>query len=221
VSDKAEEWVIKQIQDYGLEQVGFAVLAVIGLGFISGCGVGWFLTQRKTRKEIEQLRLANLKASGELVKDLAALRRDFITERELVDLSFRNMGEALRSFNAGKLSAIELRTCRDEMCSIYQNRYLPAFITYAESIAAVCEQPDTRVRAKTELITGLKTMCRFLEMVNLDDLLKKCAAAPFQLRTESRDGVFERVKVLVPWWHIQLLWQLYQLRNKTEPYLRR
>ena len=220
MSDKSEEWVIKQIQDYGLESVVFTLVAIGAVGFISGYAVGWWLTQKKTRSEIEKLKLENRKASGEILEKLTALRDDFFANRELVDLALRNMGEALREYNAGTKTKADIRACREEMCSVYQNRYLPKLTTYAESIAACCRQPDARIRAKTELIVGIKTMCRFLEMANLDEMLNKCDSTAFKLSRESRDGLFERVMVLIPKWCFKLRKQVCQLRNKTDIHLR-
>src|SRR5690349_23184032 len=137
-----------------MEGVLFALVIIAGVGFAVGYAAGWWLTQKKTGREIEKLKLDIRQASGAIVKDLASLRKEFNAERELLDLSLRDMREALLAEKGGKADQSDLRTCRDQMCSIYVNHYLPAITTYAESIAVLCGQPETRVRAKSELIPG-------------------------------------------------------------------
>jgi hypothetical protein len=221
VSDgKAEEWVLKQVQDRGLEPILFALVIVGGVGFAAGAVLGWWLTQKKTRREIEKIKLENRKASGDIVKELASLREKFIKERELVDLSIMQMRDTLLDEKDGKKTQIDLRACRDQMCSIYVNRYLPAITTYAESIAALCTQPDARVRATTELIPGLRTMCGFLSMLNMEEMLNRCGSTAFKLRREPRDGLFLRVSALLPLRCFRQRWQIRKLRKKTDTHLR-
>jgi hypothetical protein len=221
VSDsKSEEWVLKQIEDHGLGPILFAAVIFGGAGFVAGYVVSWFHAQRKAQHEIEKIKLELRKASGDITKELASLRKEFIQERELVDLSLREIHQALIVEKEGKKNPAELRTCYDQMCSIYVNRYLPALTVYVESIAVLCTQPDSKVRAVTEIIPGLKTMCRFLDMANLEQMLSKCGSSGFKLRKESRDGLFMKVRILVPWRSFRLRWQLYNLRTKTAKHLR-
>ena len=217
----AQEWVLKQVQAHGLDPLLFALVIVGGAGFVAGCTLGWWLTQKKTRREIEKLTLENQKTSGEIVKDLAAHRDKFISERETLNLSLGEMREVLLAFKDGCKNALELRAYRDQMCSIYSNRYLPAITTYSESIAAQATRLEARVRAKTELIPGLKMTCSFLEMVNIEAMLAKCDSAAFKLRRDPRDGLFERVTALLPWWCLRLRWQVHKLKLRTDRHLRK
>ena len=216
----AQDWVIRQVQAHGLEPVLFALVIVGGAGFVAGASIVWWRNQKKTEVETQKLGLENKKTAGEIMKHLADNRAVFVSERQLFDLSLGQMRDSLLADKDGKKTPTELRSSRDEMCSIYSNRYLPALVTYSECIAAEATQVDARVRAQTELMPGLKTMCRFLDVVNMEAMLKKCESAAFKLRRESRDGLFERVAALIPWWRFRLHWQVHKLRSRTNPHLR-
>ena len=128
---------------------------------------------------------------------------------------------ALLADKAGAGNADALRRCRDEMCNIYQNEYLPAASDYAQLIPALVDAKEALIRAQTELIPGLETICRFLEMVNMNEMLDKIPGSqPYKVNRARRDGLLLRVKTLVPWWRFKLRGKISMIRKRTDRHLR-
>jgi hypothetical protein len=217
VSDATTQWAIKQIQDHGLETVAFTLLVVILAAFGIGYLIGWALTIRKARIEIDRAKAEARKASGENFDRLAALRDKSNDERENVKLAMGTLRDALNSNKPPE----HLITCRDEMCNLYDADYLPAVTHYTEMIAILVDRKESLHRAKTELIPGLKTMCSFVQMMNMEKMLERTKGKPILLRREVRDGFLDRVDALIPWWHFKLRWELRKIRKKTDSYLRK
>lgn len=128
---------------------------------------------------------------------------------------------ALLADKAGAGNADALRRCRDEMCNIYQNDYLPAASDYAELIPRLVDAKEALIRAETELIPGLETICGFLDMVNMKEMLAKIPGSqPYKVKRARRDGLFLRVKILVPWWRFKLRGKVRIIRKQTDQHLR-
>jgi len=211
-------WGLKQIQAHGWNgYFGFALLGAV-IGYV----IGWFVTLQKTKVEISKIREEARKASGDNIEKLAQMRDAATSKRQVLDMAQQNMRDALLANNAGQNNVEKLRQCRDEMCGIYQNEYLPTVNTYVELIPRLSDKNEALIRAKTELIPGLETICRFLNMVNMEAMLKKIPGSqPFKLNRAGRDGLLLRIKVLVSRRHITLHWKMRQFRKTTDAYLRK
>lgn len=216
MSEPATDWVIKQIQDYGLEPLAFGAVILVGLAFAIGSVFGWKISIGKAKAEIKKLRAEAMKASGENIEKLAGLREKSNSAGESVKLAMLSLRDSL---TANK-SPEHLRTCRDEMCNLYDVNYLPAVSKYTEMISTLVDPHECLQRAKTELIPGLKTMCSFLCMMNLPKMLEKTGGERFLLRREVRDGFLDRVYALIPRRYFKLRWQLKRIRKETDQFLR-
>jgi len=161
------------------------------------------------------------KGSGDNIEKLAQKRATANSKSQDLDMARRNMIEALRENKAGADNTAKLRSCREELCNVYQNDYLPATNDYVELIPCLVDKKEARIRAETELLPGLNTVCVFLEIVNMAEMLSKIPNSQlYKLNKARRDGLLLRVKTLVPWWCVKLRWKLKKVRKRTDPHLR-
>ena len=210
-------WALEQVKAHGWEVFLWIGLGGVGIGLV----VGWGATVMKKNAEIKKLREDARKASGDNVQKLAQVRDAASSKRQVLDTAKQNMRDALLADRGGAGNATALRGCRDEMCNIYQNEYLPAASDYAQLIPALVDAKEALIRARTELIPGLETICGFLDMVNMKEMLDKIPGSqPYKVNRAGRDGLLLRVKTLVPWWHFKLRGKISMVRKRTDRHLR-
>lgn len=176
-------------------------LGCVGVGYL----IGWAVTLKKTKVQIQKLKEEARKASGENIEKLAQMRAAALDKRQNLDMAQQTMRDALLANKAGSANVEELRRCRDEMCNIYANDYLPALNAYLELIPRLVDEKEALVRAKSELIPGLETICIFLEMVNNDGMIRKIDGSQrYKVNKDRNNGLLLRVRTLVPWWQLKL-----------------
>jgi len=212
------DWALDQIKKHGAEPLLGIGLVCVGIGYV----IGWRVTVKKTRVEIEKLREEIRKASGENFDKLTQMRAAALDKRQNLDMAQHSMRDALLANNAGAANVNTLRNCRDEMCNIYANDYLPALLAYLELIPKLVDKREALVRAKSELIPGLETICGFLDMVNHDGMLRKIEGSQRYLVNRDRnDGLLLRVKILVPLRCVRLRWKIRKAQKRIERHLRK
>lgn len=211
------DWCLRQVETNGWEPFLW-----IGLGGVAVGGViGWGLAAMKKNAEIAQIREDARRASGENIAKLAQMRDTANSKQQVLDMAQQNMRDALLANKQGVNNVDKLRVCRDELCSVYSNDYLPALTNYLELIPRLVDKKEAMIRAQTELIPRLETICVFLDMVNMKEMLAKIPASqPYKLQQARRDGLFVRVKALVPRWRIDLRLKIHKIRKRTDKYLR-
>ena len=176
----------------------------------------------KKNAQIAQLREDTRKASGDNVAKLAEARDAVISKQQVLDMAQQNMRDALLANKEGANNVDKLRSCRDEMCSIYSTDYLPVLTNYLELIPRLVDKKEALIRAQTELIPRLDSMCGFLDMLNMKEMLAKIPGSqPYKLQRDRREVLFLRVKALVPLWRIGLRLRVHNIRKRTDKYLRR
>ena len=212
------DWALGQIKAHGAEPllgIGLACVAV-------GVAIGWFGALIKAKAEIAKLKQEARKASGDNIEKLAQKRALSNSKSQDLDLAKRNMIESLRKNKAGIESVEALRSCREELCNIYQNDCLPATSEYKEMIPQLVDKGDALIRAETELIPHLESFCKFLEIVNMEEMISKIPNAQlFKLNRARRDGLLLRVKTLIPCRCLILRWKLRQIKQRTDKHLRK
>lgn len=190
-----------QIKKHGAEPLLGIGLGCVGVGYL----IGWAVTLKKTKVQIQKLKEEARKASGENIEKLAQMRAAALDKRQNLDMAQQTMRDALLANKAGSANVEELRRCRDEMCNIYANDYLPALNAYLELIPRLVDEKEALVRAKSELIPGLETICIFLEMVNNDGMIRKIDGSQrYKVNKDRNNGLLLRVRTLVPWWQLKL-----------------
>jgi hypothetical protein len=217
VSEPIANWVIKQVQEHGLDRFAFAGIIILGASFGMGYFVGWRLTIKKAEIDIDKAKAEAAKAWGENFETLARLREKSNRELENVNIAMISMRNAITE----EQPADRLRSCRDEMCNVYNTNYLSAFTDYTEMIPRLVDRKECFHRVKTELIPGLLTMCAFLKMANNAKMLEKTGGSILHIRREARDGFLDRVCDLIPLRSIRVRAQIRRIRKQTDPYLRR
>ena len=149
------------------------------------------------------------------------MRAAALNKRQNLDMAQQSMRDALIANKGGAANVEALRNCRDEMCNIYANDYLPALNAYLELIPKLVDEKEALVRAKSELIPGLETICGFLEMVNHEGMIRKIAGSqPYKANKDRSDGLFLRIKTLVPWWRLKLRWKIRNVQNRIKHHAR-
>lgn len=195
------DWALDQIKKHGAEPLLGIGLGCVGVGYL----IGWAVTLKKTKVQIQKLKEEARKASGENIEKLAQMRAAALDKRQNLDMAQQTMRDALLANKAGSANVEELRRCRDEMCNIYANDYLPALNAYLELIPRLVDEKEALVRAKSELIPGLETICIFLEMVNNDGMIRKIDGSQrYKVNKDRNNGLLLRVRTLVPWWQLKL-----------------
>lgn len=208
------DWALDQIKAYGAEPVLAVGLVCVGAAFC----VGWVI---KAKVDIGKTREEGRKVSGDNTEKLAELRAAAISKGQVLDMCLQNMRNALLENKRGVNNTENLRLCRDEMCNIYQNEYLPAAITYVEMIPRLVDKTEALIRARTELLPRLESICVFLGMVNMEEMLAKInGSKPYKIKRAGRDGLILRVKNLIPWWCCKLRWKIRTIRKSTDRHLR-
>jgi hypothetical protein len=211
------EFCLEQVRANGWEVFVWIGLAGVGIGGV----IGWGLTARIKNAQIAKIREDARKASGDNMAKLAQMRDAANSKQQVLDMAKQNMRDALLAGKRGANNVDQLRSCRDEMCNIYANDYLPALTDYLELIPRLVDRQEATIRAQTELIPGLNTICSFLDMVNMREMIAKIPGSqPYKLDRARRDGLFVRVKVLVPLWRIDLRSKIQKIRKRTDQYLR-
>ena len=211
------DWALQQVKAHRWEVYLGIGIASAGVGFV----VGWFAALLKTKAEITKIREDARKASGDNLEKLAQLRAAVISKGQVLDMCQQNMRDALLENQRGTDNLEKLRGCRDEMCNVYQNEYLPTATTYVEMIPRLVDRKEALIRARTELIPRLQSICVFLEMVNLEEMLKKVQVSkPYKIKRAGRDGLLLRVETLVPWRCRKLRRELGAIRKRTDKHLR-
>jgi hypothetical protein len=211
------EYCLEKVKANGWEVFLWFGLAAIGVGY----ALGWVVTVIKKNAQIAQIREDARRTSGENIEKLAQMRDAANSKHQILDMAQQNMRDALLASKGGANNVDKLRSCRDEMCSIYASEYLPALTNYLELIPRLVDRKEAMIRAQTELIPGLDTICRFLDMVNMSEMLAKIPGSqPYKLQRARRDGLFVRVETLVPLWRIDLRWKVQTIRKRTDKYLR-
>ncbi len=220
MSNELLKYAIEQAKSHGWEEYLFALICIGAPCFIVGYGMRWWTTQRKTNAETIKLEHEGRKAAGDNVEKLERFRNESNSKREILDLTLVNMRNALSANKEGTKNANALQSCRDEMCNVYANEYLPAVNTYVELIPKLVDPKEARLRAEIELIPGLQTSCRFLKMVNMEAMIKESGSKPWKLNKARWRGALARVKALIPWWCFGLRWKMRIIRKETDIYLR-
>jgi len=211
------EWALDQIKKHGAEPLLGIGFACVGVGYL----IGWAVTLRKTTVQIEKLKEEARKASGENTEKLAQMRATALGKRQNLDMAQQTMRDALIANNGGSPNVQALRMCRDEMCNIYANDYLPALTAYLELIPRLVDEGESLIRAKSELIPGLETICLFLEMVNHEGMLRKINGSErYKVNRDRNDGLLLRVKTLIPWWRLKLRWKIMNVQKRINHHLR-
>lgn len=220
MSEGFSQFTINQAKVYGLEEHLFAVLIIFLLGGAFGGILGWLAAHRKMRAETEKLKQEALKATGENFEKLSQLRDKNRSDQESLDLSLVSLRDALSIKGHKKRNGDGLRSCRDEVCNIYANSYLPSLINYVEQIPCLVPSREARLRAKTELVPRLETILKVLKMVNMEVMLQKSGSMPLKLHPERWSGLLNRTKALVPLWSISLRWKIRKINQEAKQYLR-
>lgn len=211
------EYCLEKVKANGWEVFLWFGLAAIGFGY----ALGWVFTVIKKNAQIAQIREDARKTSGDNIAKLAQMREAANSKNQVLDMARQNMRDALLASKEGANNIDKLRSCREEMCSIYANEYLPALTNYLELIPRLVDRKEAMIRAQTELIPGLDTICVFLDMVNMSEMLAKIpGSGPYKLQRARRDGLFVRVKTLIPLWRIDLRWKVQTIRKRTDKFLR-
>lgn len=211
------DWCLREVETNGWESFLWVGLAGVAIGSV----IGWGLTAIKKNAQIAQIREDTRKASGDNIAKLAQMRDTANSNQQVLDMARQNMRDALIANKGGANNVDKLRSCRDEMCSIYSNDYLPSLTNYLELIPRLVDKKEAVIRAQTELIPRLDTICGFLDMVNMKEMLAKIPASqPYKLQRARRDGLFVRIKSLVPLWRIDLRLKIHKTRKETDKYLR-
>lgn len=210
------DWALEQIKTHGAEPYLGAGLGVVGVAFAAG----WGLSFLKNRLELKKLREEARKASAENVERLNEMRGIQKSKCQTLDMTQANLRDALLPENAAACTTNKLRMCRDEMCSAYEE-YLEAVNSYLELIAHLASKKEMGIRATVEVIPDLNSMCRFLELANMRELLERIPEAQrFQLDPARRDGLLIRVKALIPLRCIRQRWKVRKIRKRTDTHVR-
>jgi len=211
------DWALDQIKKHGAEPLLAIGLGCVGVGYL----IGWAVTLKKTKVQIQKLQEEARKASGENIEKLAQMRAAALDKRQNLDMAQQTMRDALLTNRAGSANVDELRRCRDEMCNIYANDYLPALNDYLELIPRLVDEKEALVRAKSELIPGLETICIFLEMVNNDGMIRKIDGSQrYKVNQARNEGLLLRVITLVPWWNLKLRCKIGNVRKRIKHHVR-
>lgn len=214
--DSIQNWGLKQIHARGWDDYFWWVIIGVGIGYI----IGWRVHLKKTRAESSEITERTRAASAENWTKLETLRKSVISKGQVLDMTQQNMRNALLANKEGANNTDALRMCRDEMCNIFQNEYLPALSGYAEMINRLVDSKEALFRAKSELIPDLESIVTFFNMVNLPAMIEKIPASkPYLTRKATRDSLLLRIETMVPPRCCFLRLKIWRIRCQTKVHL--
>lgn len=200
---------VQLITDYDLWEIIVALIIISILLMWLGGLIYWFLKRKhiksdtkKLISEAEKNAVEKAEKQIQLIEKYQQYRSKYIENSRCLAISLRSVLEFMRVDNIP-----EFEKYREESLNIFYADFIQSFTNYFEIIISTFSKKEKYDFIETEVVPFINTICDYLNVINLDAILKKINRSPAKLKNTTLLFIIRKSQNTIPW---------YKYRTKKE-----